>query len=209
MLTIVFSAFALLAAGLAIRFRTTGPLALYRFAKPGAMALIILVALIRPDVQPPYKMFILAGLLASLAGDIVLMLREKWFAAGLGCFLLAHGFYILAFKPAPGQAASSGTLLPFLIFGFLMFRTLAPNLGRLKLPVFVYIAAITVMVWFAASRFIDLGGWKTLSALAGAILFLASDSVLAYARFIKDFRLAQLCVLGTYFPAQLLIALSV
>lgn len=209
MLTIVISAFALLAAGLAVRFRTRGPFEFYRLAKPGAMILIIMVALSRPDVQPPYKMLILAGLLASLGGDIVLTLHEKWFAAGLGSFLLAHGFYILAFKPAAGQAASYGTLLPFILFGFLMFRTLAPNLGRLKLPVFVYIAAITVMAWFAADRFIDLGGWKALSALAGAMLFLASDSVLAYARFIKDFRSAQLWILGTYFPAQLLIALSV
>lgn len=209
MLTIALCALALLGAALAVRFRTKGPLALYRLAKPGTMALIILVALVRPDALPPYKIFILAGLLASSAGDVFLLLHRKWFPAGLGCFLLAHGFYALAFKPAPGQAASGGTLLPFLVFGLLMFRTLAPNLGKLKLPVLVYIAAITVMAWFAAARFIDLGGWDTLAALAGALLFLASDSVLAYARFVKDFGPAQLFILGTYFPAQLLIALSI
>lgn len=209
MLTIALCALALLGAALAVRFRTKGPLALYRLAKPGAMALIILVALVQPAAEPPYKIFVVAGLLASLGGDIFLILEKKWFPAGLGCFLLAHGFYILAFKPAPGQTASGGTLIPFLVFGLLMFRTLAPNLGKLKLPVLVYIAAITVMAWFAAARFIDLGGWKTLAAFSGALLFLASDAVLAYARFVKDLGAAQLFILGTYFPAQLLIALSI
>lgn len=209
MLTIALSTSALVAGVLAVRFRTRGPFSLYRIAKPGTMLLIILVALVQPDAQPPYKMFVLAGLLASVAGDVVLMFHEKWFAAGLGCFLLAHGFYVLAFKPAPGQDASGGTLLPFLVFGLLMFRTLAPNLGKLKLPVLVYIATFTVMAWFAAARFIDLGGWKTLAAFSGALLFLASDAVLAYARFVKDFSSAQIFILGAYFPAQLLIALSV
>jgi uncharacterized membrane protein YhhN len=41
------------------------------------------------------------------------------------------------------------------------------------------------------------------------VLFLISDSVLAYDRFGKKFGLARILVLATYFPAQLLIALSV
>jgi alkenylglycerophosphocholine hydrolase len=209
MLTIALGALALLAGALAVRFRTSGPLSLYRIAKPATMALIILVALVRPGGPPAYKTLILAGLLASLAGDVFLMLDKRWFAAGLGGFLLAHVFYILAFKPAPDRPATMGTLLPFLVFGLLMFRTLAPNLGKLKLPVLVYVAAITVMAWFAAARFIEIGGWRTLAALAGAMLFLASDAVLGYARFVKDFASAQLFILGAYFPAQLLIALSI
>ncbi len=209
MLTIVLGSLALLSGAMAVRFRTKGPAPFYRIAKPATMALIILVAAVRPGGTGPYKTFILAGLLASFAGDVFLMLDRKWFFAGLGGFLLAHGFYILAFKPAPDRPATMGTLLPFLVFGLLMFRTLAPNLGKLKLPVLVYIAAITVMAWFAAARFIEIGSSGALAALAGAILFLASDAVLAYARFVKDFASAQLFILGAYFPAQLLIALSI
>ncbi len=209
MLTIVPAALALLVGALAVRFRTRGPASSYRIAKPAAMALIILTAALGPAGPSPYKTLILAGLLASFAGDVFLMLDKKWFTAGLGGFLAAHGFYILAFKPAPDRPASMGTLLPFLVFGLLMFRTLAPNLGKLKLPVLVYVAAITVMAWFAAARFIEVGGRRTLAAFTGALLFVASDAVLAYARFVKDFASAQLFILGAYFPAQLLIALSV
>ena len=209
MLTIALAALALLVGALAARFRTRGPLSLYRVAKPAAMVLIILAAAVRPGGPTPYKTLVLAGLLGSLAGDVFLMLDKKWFPAGLGCFLAAHGFYILAFRPSPDRPATMGTLLPFLVFGLLMFRTLAPNLGKLKLPVLGYIAAITAMAWFAAARFIEIGSWRTLAALAGAMLFLASDAVLAYARFVRDFTSAQLFILGAYFPAQLLIALSV
>lgn len=209
MATIIVCILALLAAGLAIRTRTVGPRRLYHFAKPATMALIILVALLRTGAAPYYKLFVLSGLLASAAGDIILMLPPAWFPAGLASFLLAHVFYILAFRPAAGWSASTATLIPFLVFGLLMFRTLAPKLGALRIPVFVYVAVITAMAWFAAGRFIDLGGWRPLAAFSGALLFLASDAFLAYARFVRDFDAAQPLILGTYFPAQLLIALSI
>jgi uncharacterized membrane protein YhhN len=65
------------------------------------------------------------------------------------------------------------------------------------------------MAAFAAGRFVDGGGTRPLLAFAGAILFLISDSVLAYDRFAKKLSPAQAIILGTYFPAQLLIALSI
>ena len=79
----------------------------------------------------------------------------------------------------------------------------------MKIPVFVYIAAITVMAGFAAARYVDLGGTRPFLAFLGAILFLVSDSTLAYDRFAKKMPHAQIIILGTYFPAQLLIALSI
>jgi uncharacterized membrane protein YhhN len=75
--------------------------------------------------------------------------------------------------------------------------------------VLVYIGAITTMAVFAAGRYIALGGTKPLLAFLGAVLFLVSDSVLAYDRFGRKIGPARILVLGTYFPAQLLIALSV
>jgi len=48
-----------------------------------------------------------------------------------------------------------------------------------------------------------------LLAAAGAVLFVLSDSALAWSRFRQPFAAAQLAVLGTYLPAQWLIALSV
>ena len=210
MSVIVLSACVLISAVGAIRADAKGLRRLFRVLKPLTMGLVITVALIAETPVPAaYKTLILAGLLFSLAGDIALMFPEKWFTAGLVSFLVAHVFYILAFKPGPGRMISAGMFIPFIIFGLLMFRILSPSLGPMKFPVLVYIAAITAMAGLAAGRFIDMGGIRPLLAFAGAVLFLLSDSVLAYDRFAKKLGPAQAIILGTYFPAQLLIALSI
>jgi uncharacterized membrane protein YhhN len=183
---------------------------LHFVTKPLTTTLIITVAaLAATPVPAAYKTLVLAGLLCSLFGDIALMFPEKRFTAGLAAFLAAQVLYILAFKPRPGHPVSITTFLPFVLYGLLMFFLLAPRLGPMKFPVFVYVAAITTMAGFAAGRFIDLGGTRTLLAFAGAVLFLISDSVLAYDRFAQKIPAARIIILGTYFPAQLLIALSV
>ncbi len=207
---IILAIAALVSAVLAIWSDAAGRRPLYRVAKPLTTVLIITVASIAAASAPPsYKTFVLAGLLFSLLGDVALIFPEKWFTAGLIAFLTAHAFYILAFKPGPGHQVSATVFLPFVLYGLLMFFLLAPGLGKMKLPVLVYIATITIMAGFAAGRFVDLGGTRPLLAFAGAVLFLISDSVLAYDRFAKKIRPAQILILGTYFPAQLLIALSV
>lgn len=207
---IVLSACVLLSAGLTIWSDAKGRQRLYRLAKPLTTVLIIVVAVVaRTPVPAAYKTLVVAGLAFSLLGDIALTFPEKWFTAGLVAFLTAHVFYILAFKPGPGHRVSTGVFFPFLLYGLLMFFILAPGLGKLKLPVLVYVAAITIMAGFAAARFVDLGGTRPLLAFAGAALFLVSDSVLAYDRFAKKIGVAQAIILGTYFPAQLLIALSI
>jgi len=206
---IVLAGLALISAALAIIFERKSR-RLFVVFKPLTTLLIILTALAAPAPVPPaYKSFILAGLAFSLAGDVALLFPERGFVPGLAAFLTAQGLYILAFRPAPGRPLSVSLLLPFMIYGLLMFGFLAPRLGGLKLPVFVYVAAITVMAWLAAGRFIDAGGLKPLLAFAGAVLFLVSDSILAYDRFAGKIPSAQALILGTYFPAQILIALSV
>lgn len=50
---------------------------------------------------------------------------------------------------------------------------------------------------------------KEALAAVGAVLFVASDSMIAINRFQGHFRLAELLILVTYFTAQWLIALSV
>ncbi|HUT08437.1 MAG TPA: lysoplasmalogenase [Candidatus Latescibacteria bacterium] len=207
---VILSACVLLSAVLTIWSDAKGRGGWFYVMKPMTMVLVITVALIAATPVPAaYKSLVLAGLLCSLLGDIALMFSEKWFTAGLASFLAAHVFYVLAFKPGPGRPIPAGLFFPFIIFGLLMFRILAPRLGPMKFPVFVYIAAITVMAAFAAGRFVDGGGTRPLLAFAGAILFLISDSVLAYDRFAKKLGPAQVIILGTYFPAQLLIALSI
>lgn len=209
-LAIALAAGALFSAVLATWSQAASRRRIHLVTKPLTTGLIIAVAAVAAAPVPAaYKALVLAGLALSLLGDIALMFPEKWFTAGLVAFLAAQVFYILAFKPRPGHPVSPTTFLPFVLFGLLMFFLLAPKLGPMKLPVFVYIAAITTMAGFAAARFVDRGGTRPLLAFVGAVLFLISDSVLAYDRFARKVPGARVIILGTYFPAQLLIALSV
>ncbi len=211
MLSLVLAGLALLAGAVAIVADARGQRTAVYISRPAAIVFLLLAALLKSPAAapPPYRVLILAGLAASLAGDIFMILPRKRFAAGLAAFFVAQLCYGYAFWKFPPHPATNAILLPFLVFALLVFRSVAPATGRLKFPVLAYIAAITGMAWQAADRFVYLGGPATLAAFAGAILFLASDSALAWNRFVKPFNRAQLVILGTYIPAQALIALSV
>ncbi len=182
--------------------------AIYLF-RPLTLVLIIAVAALGQASGPAFKLRVLAGLALSLAGDIFMMLERKRFVEGLVAFLLAHLFYISAFLSVMRPRADLWTLLPLFIFASGMLTVLFPHLGRLKVPVAFYIVVITVLAGLAIQRYVDLGGAPAFRAFLAALLFAASDSVLAVNRFVRPVPEAQKIILGTYFAAQLLFALSV
>ena len=210
--TILLSVLIALSAGMTIR-------AVYRDApqqeyvfKPLTTALIIVVALVANDpVSARYQSLIVAGLVASLIGDVALMLPDdRWFLYGLLSFLGAHLLYIAAFNLARDGNAAWYYVVPFAAYALVMVIWLWPHLGSMRAPVLFYIGVIMIMAWQAANRWLAGRAFDgTLLALVGAYLFVASDSVLAVERFRGTWRSAPFWVLSTYFAAQWLIALSV
>ncbi len=183
--------------------------ALVYAAKPLATLLILALALAAPTgADPRVARWIAAGLVFSLAGDVLLMLPSDRFAAGLASFLVAHVCYIAAFTAEAGFQLAPFVLAPLLLAVGLVYRKLAPGLGNLRIPVLVYIGVIVVMAWQAIARCAVVPGAGPPLAAAGALLFAVSDSALALARFHRPFRTSQAVVYGTYFAAQWLIALS-
>jgi uncharacterized membrane protein YhhN len=67
---------------------------------------------------------------------------------------------------------------------------------------------ILLMGLMALSRYVETKQSGSSLAACGALIFIASDSILAVDKFRGRFRLAQLLILSTYFTAQWLIALS-
>ena len=178
--------------------------------KPLTMVFIIAIAVLAEHpVSSAYHILIVLALLASLAGDVFLMLESDRFIYGLASFLLAHILYAIAFASEGSAAAPLWYGLPFLLYGVVMLWWLWGFLGPMRGPVIVYMAAILIMAWQAANRWVETNDRGALLALAGAYLFVASDSVLAVERFRGAFRSAPFWVLSTYFAAQWLIALSV
>ena len=181
---------------------------LYVF-KPLTVVLVVALALLpKFPVSDFYRYAVVAGLLCSLAGDVFLMLPADRFVQGLACFLAAHACYVAAFASGGGRAWHVWSLLPFAVYGGVMWLVLSPRLGGMRAPVAVYVGAILLMAWLAASRWSLTRGAGSGLALAGACLFVVSDSALALDRFRGRFRGAQALTLGTYFAAQWLIALS-
>jgi uncharacterized membrane protein YhhN len=209
MTTAVLSLLVLASAFLTIRAECAHARRQVYVFKPLTVAFIILIALQTKHANAPhYKQLIIAGLLFSLAGDVFLMLRRERFVAGLVSFLFAHLFYIAAFTTDGARVSSAWGAFALALYGALMLRLLWPRLGKLKAPVVIYVAAILLMAWQALNRWTATGDTGSALALAGATLFVASDSALAWNRFKGEFKGAQSFVLGTYFVAQWLIALS-
>jgi len=173
------------------------------------MAMVGIIALVLTPGVPAdfYRWAVLSGLVFSLAGDIFLMLKPARFLPGLFSFLLAHLVYVCAFSTRAGTLDWPSTVLA-IVLGAGMLLLLWPGLGRLRGPVTLYVAAIIAMVATALSAAIAAPDPGRIAAATGALLFLASDACLGYARFRRSFPAAQGLILGSYYPAQALIALS-
>jgi uncharacterized membrane protein YhhN len=200
----------LLCAGLTIRAEYAGARRQVYCFKPLTTALILALALMQtPVVSPSYRYLVALGLLCSLAGDVFLMLPHDRFVLGLVSFLVAHLVYIAAFATRAGYQLDWFALVPYALFGAVMLARLWPHLSRLRLPVLIYMAVILIMGWQAFAVWRVQPSTSTLAAAVGAALFVLSDSLLAFDRFRRSFRAARGAVLGTYYLAQTLIALSV
>jgi len=175
--------------------------AVRRVSKPATLAALIGVAVtLDPSVSPTIRTWMVVGLVLSLAGDIFLMLDEKWFVAGLGSFLLGHNAYVVGLQLAPTSvaftlvglavvAATMGTV------GRQMIRRVARTHRDLLLPVIAYAVVISAMV---VSAF----GTADLWAIVGASLFYVSDGTLAWNRFLDRLRRGPLVVMVTYHLGQ-------
>jgi uncharacterized membrane protein YhhN len=184
------------------------------FWKPLSTVLVIVVALLsllQPDARPAFTLWITAGLILSLGGDVALMLRtDRWFRIGLVLFLLAHVVYAIVLTVFNGfhpQDLVTGAIL--LLVAAIVFVYLRPGLGSMQGPVLAYILIICFMVNRAISTFFG-EAFNTTQAwqlTIGASLFWLSDLALAVNRFRTPFAANRLS-LFLYFGGQLLIALS-
>ena len=210
MLTVLLTALASVSAILHVRAEYRGALRETYIFKPLTMVFIILIAaLANVRVSPVYKYLIIGGLCVSLLGDIFLMLPPRMFLPGLVSFLVAHLFYIAAFTLTGAGVPPSVWLIPFLLYGCLMFWVLSEYLGKLKIPVAVYMLVILLMGSEALNRWLRTGQLGSGSAFLGALLFIASDSLLAVNRFKGKSHHAPLYVMSTYYSAQWFITHSI
>lgn len=185
-----------------------------RLAKPAALLALLAAVLVWPEAAgspaTTVRPWVVAALAASLAGD-VLLLPPGRFTAGLIAFLVAHLAYLGAFVQLPGS-------VPWLVAGIVAAVLLAATVGRalvgaarrhgLGIPVAVYLLAICAMAVVATRTGLP-------PAVVGAWLFVASDSMLGWARFrasahepARTVWARRVAVIATYHAAQLLLVVA-
>jgi uncharacterized membrane protein YhhN len=162
------------------------------------------------------RKFFLAGILFSLAGDLLLQWnnrQEGFFIYGLGAFLITQVFYSWAFITGGKTGYRLRKIWPAFIFfpayGLALVLYLKPGLAELLIPVSVYAAVIALMCLAAMSRLPLYPDTASLLILSGAVLFLMSDSMIAVSRFGPGFPLSRISILLSYFLGQYLIARGV
>jgi uncharacterized membrane protein YhhN len=185
----------------------TGRRTLEYVLKPATMLPLIGAALVLEPHSPGGRACFVVALVFSLAGDVFLMLPdENLFVFGLGSFLLGHVAYIVGLLVA-GVSPLALAVGVVVVAG--LMALVAPTLvvgarrrdPRLGVPVLVYIVAISVMVACAI-------GSVVAAAIAGALLFYASDFAIGWSRFVSDFAGSRLVIIITYHLAQVLLVVS-
>ncbi|HMJ71261.1 MAG TPA: lysoplasmalogenase [Cyclobacteriaceae bacterium] len=164
----------------------------------------------------PRSIPLMVALLACWLGDVALMFvgyAEIWFMAGLASFLVGHLFYIIIYRQFRWESVEDGLLpvqkvrfsLPVVLAGTGLIVILFPVLGGLKFPVMIYAIAIMVMVMNAIFRFGRTNSRSFWLVLAGALMFMISDSILALNKFRGEIEMGGVLIMMTYISAQYLI----
>jgi uncharacterized membrane protein YhhN len=165
----------------------------------------------RPD---PY---ILIALALSTVGDMFMLdtRNGNYLVLGIGSFLLSLVFFTAALVRPVGRFKSLRKryyflLLPYIAFGTVIFIALRPYLGALLIPCAIYLTAILLRSFAALCRRDECRGRWYWFLLIGSILFIASDSIVAFNvfQFKNEMKYGAFLAAITYVPAQFLLVLG-
>jgi uncharacterized membrane protein YhhN len=172
--------------------------------KPATLVALIVAAGVLDPVADAHsrRIWFVVALVCSLAGDVLLMLPQDLFVPGLAAFLVGHVAYLIGFwthGPAgPALAIAAVVVLAFVVP---LGRRILSAISRADLPadlraaVALYIAVISAMLATALAT-------RNIVAAAGAVLFVTSDSMIAWDRFVRKFAWAPLAIMVTYHLGQ-------
>ena len=175
-------------------------------------SVVLLAALAAIEGGPA---LLVAALALSAVGDACLAQDgEKAFLAGLASFLLAHIAYVALFWTTGGGIAEIVSQPSRIVIALMLLAAVGLILSRLwpaieaamRPPVALYCVAILAM---GLSSLSDLGA----AVVAGAVLFMASDAILAAGRFLVPHdnprqSWMRPLVWALYYTSQLVLTLS-
>ncbi len=155
---------------------------------------------------------LIKALVMSTLGDVLLLfsdIHQLFFISGLISFLIAHVIYIRLFLKKLNARFSiiwAFSSLVFLgIYLFFFLATMWGNLKTMKIPVSIYALVISAMLFVVIQLVVSKTLRKGEYVLFGALLFVTSDSLLAWNMFYQEINHGSFWVMSTYLFAQLFI----
>jgi len=186
------------------------------FAKPGViLALLAWIAAI--GGLRGAMLWIVFGLIFSLAGDVLLVLPREKFIPGLIAFFLAHVCYLIGFSvygPEINFAVAILAVVVFITSSQLYLRISAglreSGKEKLRIPVLLYSIVISLMLLTALATLAH-STWRFSAAVlcaVGGLLFYTSDTFLAWNRFVERLPGGRVLSMAVYHLGQLGIVLG-
>jgi len=176
-------------------------------AKPLTLVLLVAFALVLVPDDDGQRAWFVVALVCSLAGDILLLPSVDRFVPGLTAFLLAHLAYVIGFVvggivlAAVPVAVALVALVAIPLGRRLVAGARGSGADRVVVPVTVYVVVIAAMVVAALAA-------ANHAAVAGAMLFMASDALIGWTRFVRSIRGAPVAIMVTYHVGQALLIAS-
>lgn len=180
--------------------------------KPAASLAFVLAGVSAGAMESPMGAALLAGLVLSALGDVLLIPRTpRLFLAGMAAFGIGHLAYSYAFTLGGVrfgyEAAIAGGLT--LAAGLFFLRPMRGRMGPMAAPVGVYVLIISAMVALSVAHGVAAGSPEAARLAAGAIAFAASDLAVARDQFLTRKFFNKAWGLPLYYGAQCLIATAV
>jgi len=173
------------------------------------MIILSLIALYFVSVTAKNYWYILA-LAFSFLGDVLLLDKNNLFLFGIAAFLLTQLLYIkIIWKHIKESTFQQKWLaaIPFVLYLAVLLFILHDNLNEYLIPVVIYGSAISVFGMIALLNYIVDTNKINRILLVGAILFIASDSMIALNKFYQERPFYGFAIMTTYVLAQYLIYL--
>lgn len=175
-------------------------------AKP--LPILALILWVGFQNKSSYKTRMLVGLILCVIADMLLEFRKSTFLYGVIFFLLGHISYIAGFLKIDRKIRPE-LLLPFALWGGVIFFVLKDGLGAMYYPILAYTIVIVLMMWRAASMANAKIGPQTYLILVGAVSFAFGDTLIAFDRYYEKIPSVRYAISTSYYLAQFLLAYSV
>ncbi len=175
--------------------------------KPVTLLLLLALAAQAPVLTPAGYLIIL-GLVATMVGDALLLLRDERMVYVIGAYFLSYLLYTIGFASQMTFSVFWPLPIVLLIIGVALIAVLWPRLAELRWPICTYIGMTVLMVWIAGEQYFALSNDHSLSLLAGTGFLLISTVLWLVSRFRYPFHAARAVIAASYFAGHFLIVRS-